>query len=310
LQTAPCPDGGYSTEVTFPPPCAFTGSVIVQAGASAGDGLTPQTAWVMNAGDSIQIDPPPATTFASTDMTIIDPSGVIIGTITSNTSPAGFSWTNQTPGDVYTVTFTMTNTATPPCVEQIVRYIQQEPLPACALTTFATQNSILAQTATTYQLKLDLINSATEDLNLEEISFDWVKPTNIGWNNIRFPSSGTIPLGGNPAASFTVDLNPRPAGLNAQDVIVPANGTISLLLNFAATSGTPANVTPSVIPNICVKYTRASITVPSATPGVAVATLDASGLSAVARTALAHGFLSGDRILVAGPRSPNTTASS
>ena len=31
----------------------------------------------------------------------------------------------------------MTNDATPPCTEQLVRFVQQEPLPACALRTFA-----------------------------------------------------------------------------------------------------------------------------------------------------------------------------
>ena len=269
--TGSCQASQPSATKQYPPPCTFTGSVIVQTGASAGNGLTPGTAWVMNAGDTIAVNPPGGTTFTNTDMQIVDPGGTTIAIYTSATSPANFTWANLTPGTPYTVTFTMTSAAIAPalpCTEQLVRYIQQEPLPACSLTTFATQASILRQTATNYQLQLDLVNGAAEQLNLQSIDFEWTAPTRITWNSIKFPSAAGATVAGPgttsyvtpPGPSFTIALNPRPAQLTLSDVTVPASGTRSLLLNFAATNGNPSNVLPSAISFICIKYQRPSIT--------------------------------------------------
>jgi prepilin-type N-terminal cleavage/methylation domain-containing protein len=259
--TPACPDGNFSQPRIFPPPCVFTGSVVVQTGASAGDGLTPATAWVMNAGDTIQVNPPLGTTLVNTIMQIIDPAGTVVDTQSSLVSPALFSWANLTAGTRYSVTFTMTNDAVPPCTEQLVRYIQQEPLPACSLITFVNQPSILTQTATQYQLKLDLINDAPEPLTLTEIDFVWTVPARITWNSVQFPSGGAVPGPGTLGGSYIVTLSPIPAGLTVSDVTVPASGggARSLLLNYAATAlPLPANVTPSIISDICVKFTRAS----------------------------------------------------
>lgn len=260
VQTNPCPSGAFSSYAEFPPPCTFTGSVVVQTGASTGDGLTPASAWVMAAGDTIQVVPPEGTTFTNTNMRIVDGNGGIVFEQDTAVSPAYFPWDNQTPGEVYTVTFTMTNNATPPCTEQIVRYIQQEPLPACALTTFAEQNSILANTATEYQLKLDLINEGAEAMTLTALTFNWTRPERITWQNVKFPStaSATVVGPGTTSGDYSVNLNPLPTQLTASDVTVNGNGVRSLLLNMARTSGNPANITPAVINSICVHYRLAS----------------------------------------------------
>ncbi len=264
--SAACPASGQSVWADYPPPCTFTGSVVVQTGASSGDGLTPATSWVMNTGDTIQVNPPGGTTFTLTKMAIKDPSGTTLMTLTSVASPALFTWANLTPGTPYTITFTMTNNSAPPCTEQLVRYIQQEPLPACSITTFAAQASILANTAITYQLKLDLVNGAAEALDLQSIDFEWTAPSRITWNSIQFPSGGGATIAGPGTTSyptgspFTITLSPKPAQLTVNDVTVPANGTRSLLINMAKTNGNPSNITPAAIDFICVKYTRASIT--------------------------------------------------
>lgn len=261
IQDSPCASGDPSDWAEYPPPCTFTGSVVVETGASTGDGLTPASAWVMAAGDAIQVNPPTGTTFTNTNMRIVDGTGGIIAEIDSALSPALFPWDNQDPGEVYTVTFTMTNDDDPPCTEQIVRYIQQEPLPACALTTFADQSSILLNTATQYQLELDLINEGNEAMTLTAIQFNWTQPNRITWQNIKFPStaSATIVGPGTASGDYSVNLDPRPSQLTAADVTVNPSGTRSILLNMAKTNGNPSNITPAVINSICVSYTLPSL---------------------------------------------------
>ena len=261
VQDSPCPSGSFGSAAYFPPPCTFTGSVVVQSGASAGDGLTPQTAWVMNAGDTIQVVPPTGTTFVSTTMRLVDTNGTIAGETTVNTSPANFTWsTGLAAGSTYTVTFTMTNNQVPACTEQIIRYVQQEPLPACALSTFAEAASVLSNTATQYQLRLNLINEGNEPLTLTGLRFIWTRPDRITWQNIKFPSTATatVPGPGTSTGNYNVTLNPKPAVLSTADVTVNANTTQSLLLNMARTNGNPPNVLPSDINRICVQYTLPS----------------------------------------------------
>ena len=279
LQTNPptslCPASAFSAFVDYPPPCSFTGSVIVQTGASSGDGLTPATSWVMNTGDTIQVSPPGGTVFVNVVMDVVDPSGTSIfqppqNRQPPNTNPALFNWQNLDPGVVYTIVFTMTNNASPPCNQQLVRYIQQEPLPACALTTFAMQSSILRQTATNFQLQLDLVNAAPEALTLTELDFTWTQSFNVGnnnqpdysWNSIKFPSSNSATMTGplSVGGAFNFVLSPKPAQLTTTDITVPANGTRSVLINMSKFgSGNPPNITPAMFTNICAKYTRPSV---------------------------------------------------
>lgn len=261
-QPNPCPNGAWSTTAQFPPPCTFTGSVVVETGATEGDGLTPPSSWVMNAGDVIEVQAPSGTQFLLTTMQIVDSTGAVISTQSSTNAgtPASrvlFTWIDQAQG-TYTVTFTMTNNSNPQCTEQLVRYIQQQPPPACHITTFDVDNSILHQTATTYQLQLDLKNLTTEDLTMTEIAFSWTQPTKITWQTVKFPSAvgATVAGPGTTSGAFTITLSPKPGQLSTNDITIPANGTRSLLLNFAKTNGNPNNVVPGDINSICISYTQ------------------------------------------------------
>jgi type II secretory pathway pseudopilin PulG len=261
IQDTGCPNGAFGLYADYPPPCTFTGSVVVQSGASSGDGLTPQTAWIMNAGDTIQVMPPLGTTFTSTTMRLVDSGGTVTDEDTVVTSPANFTWgTGLTAGATYTVTFTMTNNAIPPCTEQIVRYVQQEPLPACALTTFDEASSTLANTATQYQMRLNLKNEGNEALTLTALRFNWTRPDRIEWQTIKFPSSAsaTVTGPGTATGNYNVTLSPKPALLSTSDVTVNPGTTQSVLLNMARTNGNPPNITPSIVNSICVQYTLVS----------------------------------------------------
>ena len=261
LQTSPCPSGSFSAYVDYPPPCTFTGSIVVQTGASAGDGLTPATAWVMDGGDTLTVVPPGGTTLISTIMQVADPANTIISTQSDTTEPLTFNWGNQTPSTVYRVTFTMTNNASPPCTEQLVRFVQQEPLPACAIRTFADSSAILVNTGTKYQMRLDLVNEGPTDLTVKGLTFVWTVPDRIEWNSIKFPSAvGATVTGPGQSSPYVVDLDPKPNQLSNSDVTVSANnGTRSILLNMAKTNGNPDDPPPSTITSICVEYTLPTI---------------------------------------------------
>jgi hypothetical protein len=195
-------------------------------------------------------------------MDIVDPSGVTISSSLSFASPALFTWIDLTPSTPYTVTFTMTDNAFPPCTEQIVRYITQQGPPTCMLVTLDTNSSILASTAVAYQLKLDLTNMSPEALTIQAIDVEWTPPSFRQWGSIQFPSGATLPgpllVGG----AFTFTLFPRPGLVTVADVTIPASGTRSILLNFA--QSVPGHPNPTIFPttainSVCVHYTAPSV---------------------------------------------------
>ena len=259
VQNSPCPSGSFGAAVIFPPPCSFSGSVIVQSGATTGNGLTPGTAWVMDAGDTIQVTPPSGTQFVSTIFQASDFAGNVVYQRTSfnNGTPANpvlFIWANQAQG-TYTATFTITNNTLPQCTEQIVRYIQQQPPPSCHITTFDIDSSILHLTATTDQLQLDLKNTTNADLTMTQIDFQW-QTNHSQWNSTRFPSGGSV-TGPNTTTNYTMALSPKPAALTTNDITIPANGTRSLLLNFSVNGNAPSHiVNVQTMSKICVSYTQ------------------------------------------------------
>jgi prepilin-type N-terminal cleavage/methylation domain-containing protein len=261
IQTTPCPNGSWSAAVVFPPPCSFSGSVIVQTGATLGDGLTPGTAWIMDAGDTIEVQAPTGTQFVLTKLDVSDAGGNIVysGTSPNAGTPASrvlFSWVNQSQG-TYTATFTMTNNGVPTqCTQQLVRYIQQQPPATCHVTSQNIDPSILALTATTNQLKLDLKNLTNENLTVTAIDFEFSPAKhNITWNSVQFPSAGTV-TGPGTTSPWTMSLSPKPGALSTNDVTIPANGTRSLLLNFASKG--QATIAVGDIDRVCVSYTQPS----------------------------------------------------
>ncbi len=261
VQNLPCLSGSFSAAVIFPPPCNFSGSVLLITGATTGDGLTPATAWVMDAGDTIQVTPPPntSTQFVKAVFQVSDFAGNIVNQQTSfnNGTPANpvlFTWLNQLV-NTYVATFTITDNALPQCTEQIVRYIQQQPPPACHITTFDIDSSILHLTAVTDQLQLDLKNTTNADLTMDHIDFQW-QTNHSQWNSTVFPSGGSV-TGPNVTTNYTMPLSPKPSTLTTNDITIPANGTRSLLFNFSVQGNAPSHiVNVNTMSRICVSYTQ------------------------------------------------------
>src|SRR5205814_8143379 len=133
----------------------------------------------------------------------------------------------------------ITNNGLPQCTEQIVRYIQQQPPPACHITTFDIDSSILHLTNVSDQLKLDLKNTTNADLTMTQIDFQW-QTRHAQWNSSVFPSGGSI-TGPNTTTTYTMSLSPKPGQLTTNDITIPANGTRSLLLNFSVNGNSPSH---------------------------------------------------------------------
>jgi Tfp pilus assembly protein PilW len=269
IQPAGCPNGNWSAEVSFPPPCPFSGSVVLQTGATIGDGYTPATAWYMDTGDTIEVQAPcvnagncgtGGTQFLLTYLDVFDSAGNLV--LHDSRTNAGipsdrvlFSWVNQSQG-TYTATFTMTNNGTPQCTQQLVRYIQQQPPPACHLASQNLDPSILALTGTVNKLQLDLKNSTGENLTITAIDFAFSPSRhNVQWNSVVFQSGGSV-TGPGRTSPWTLSLSPRPTGVTSNDVTIPANGTRSLTLNFSSNGNAVAD--PSDIDKVCVSFTQPS----------------------------------------------------
>jgi len=114
---------------------------------------------------------------------------------------------------------------------------------------------------------------SSDPLTLTGIDFVWCNTsasgcaTNRAWNSIKFPSTNTATINGpgTTTGAFTMNTStpsPRPPQLTANDVTIPASGTLPLLLNLS-NSGNNGQRNPTTIPvtafnSICVHYTAAS----------------------------------------------------
>ena len=188
-----------------------------------------------------------------------------VASYTRATSPALFTWVDQTPGTTYRLLFTMINNTTPQCTQQLTRYVYQETPPGCTLNTYGaptndttviTQPNIVGRD---YDLDIKLVNTANEALNITAIDFAWTRPNRINWDSVQFPSGGLVTLlGSAQPATFTMSLSPRPVTLAVNDLIIPANSTRTITAHFSRSSGGPT-ISVDTISSICVKYTRASV---------------------------------------------------
>jgi hypothetical protein len=122
---------------------------------------------------------------------------------------------------------------------------------------------ILAPTAISYQLKLDLNNLGPEVLTMKAIDVDWspaVAPFRE-WGSIQFPSGATLP-GPLLAPTWTFTLFPRPGTVTVADVTIPANSRQTILMNFAqSVSGhtSPTTFPTTAITGVCIHYTAPSV---------------------------------------------------
>ncbi|MEO8218089.1 MAG: hypothetical protein ABI718_13495 [Acidobacteriota bacterium] len=257
-------ESAASAKADFPVPCSFTGSIIIETGATAGDGLTSGTAWVMNGGDGIEVQPPSLGALTAVTVDVYAGS-TLIATSTDTTSPFQFPWIDRVDGTVYRLVFTIADNASPACIEQLERYVQDEVAPNCTLSVDNPDGSIFTNSG--YVFTLNMTNSATEALNLDAIRVTWMKPNRVGWRKTTGADTNQVTLNGKDFTPFTgatsgtavINLSTPPAGLNTTDTSVPASGTRTALFNFVKTAnGSGSTIGLGSITSICVQYKRVS----------------------------------------------------
>ncbi len=261
-------ESAKSAKADFPPPCSFTGSIVIETGATSGNG-TIGDPWVMNSGSGIEVQPPSGGVLTSVTVDVYNGASLIYSYPTDTIPPFEFDWTDRVDGTVYRLVFTIEDDAA--CIEQVERYVMDEVAPNCTLSVNNPDGSIFTRTTNAspdFRFTLNMVNSAPEALNLDEITVVWSKPSKVDWrktssntNQVTLNGKDFTNTSGASGGTKTISVNPPPTGLNTTDTTVPASGSRSVLFNFYKTGsggGGGATIDVAQITNICVKYKRAS----------------------------------------------------
>lgn len=107
-------------------------ATVSQTGSSSGSGQgTSGLPWVMNAGDSVRVNPPANAPITRVVFTLKKNPGnaTVVGPLTDSTAPFEYFWTDQTDNETYRLN--MVITYADGCAEDIDRYITDEPPPVC-----------------------------------------------------------------------------------------------------------------------------------------------------------------------------------
>lgn len=115
---------GYTNWVYYPEGCAAP-SEVQPTGASSGDGLSDSSPWVMAAGDYINVVGPGSGSISRVDFDLVThPGSSPVRSFSDDAAPYIFPWESLTDLEVYALVVTVTQSTG--CVEQFVRYIQDQ----------------------------------------------------------------------------------------------------------------------------------------------------------------------------------------
>lgn len=132
----------YSAEsntADYPTTCSVN-PTIVEVGATnpASTGTSPASAWIMNAGDTISVQPPAGVTLTKVQFDVTAyPAGtsvdsqIVTGTWTNVSNPLPtYTWSDRTDNQVYQILIRVTTSTG--CIETHIRYVKDQQAAACA----------------------------------------------------------------------------------------------------------------------------------------------------------------------------------
>lgn len=128
------------------PPPVCTGATVSATGAASGDGLTQGTAWVVNGGDILTVNPPSGGLINQVVFTVtpVSPAGAAFAPVSDSTAPFAFTWNDQTDNTIYKVDAVITYSSG--CTETVTRYVKDQ---VCSGATASQTGSVGAGTGLT-----------------------------------------------------------------------------------------------------------------------------------------------------------------
>jgi hypothetical protein len=276
--------GADSAPAQYPTTCSIN-PAIVQAGAQnpQASGDTPQQAWVMSYGDTINVSAPVGANFTLTsvqfDVTTW-PGNAPVDTQKVTNSPFTYMWVDRTDLQIYQVLITVVNSKG--CSEVHVKYVQDQQQSPCAFATGVTPPapSLSGNNTVTAATTFSMTNTGTEPIKFNvaspsfngSIAITWQDPDGqhgdmnmtsiaytVGTGQGSFSTSDNFvqPGGGGVGGSTVTTTRPLPTNM----IDVPAGGTFTITVNFQyngkKNGGDPA-LTTTPLQKICLKYRIAS----------------------------------------------------
>ncbi|HXI12546.1 MAG TPA: prepilin-type N-terminal cleavage/methylation domain-containing protein [Thermoanaerobaculia bacterium] len=250
-----------SNPVTYPN-CTFSGGAnIIQAGANSGDGMSASSAWVMGGGDGVTVTGVAPNVLRRVRFELFnDTTGASVGAVTDSSAPFNYGFIDQTDNQTYRLVITSTNASN--CVQQDVRYIQDEPTQPC--TTAASPATLIHDTPNngtgglwTTTVRHTIENTSLEALTLKELKIDWRATTPAArLTGITF-STGSKNV---PATGFSAD--PPSTGTYSVPIstlpVPPSSNSYTIDVEFAYSNEDRVTLQSSPISTLCLGYSALS----------------------------------------------------
>jgi len=140
---------------------------------------TPATAWIMNAGDSIQVSPPIGLTLTKVTFDVsLYPAGTPVDSLVDSSSPFVYTWSDRSDNQIYMVKITvLTSTG---CTEVHVKYVKDQAALPCSFTNqpLVVFSSATAGATTTLSESYTITNTGTDPMQVasKPINVTWVRP--------------------------------------------------------------------------------------------------------------------------------------
>jgi hypothetical protein len=257
-----CRLGQVSAPADFPTPCSVN-PVIVESGASNGSDTadTPATAWIMNAGDSISVSAPVGETLTKVTFDVsLYPAGTPVDSVTDNTSPFTYTWSDRSDNQIYMVKITVLTSAN--CTEVHVKYVKDQPAAPCS---FANQalvafSSATAGSTTTESESYTITNIGTDPMQVSSkaINVTWAIPagdagvhSDMTLNAIAYTTTTDNFTGVGPGTVSRL--------IPASIANIPAGGTLTVTLRWGyKKQDDPPALAGQPLTKVCLDYSVAS----------------------------------------------------
>lgn len=258
---------GYSAlsnAADYPSACTVN-PTIIEVGASnpAATGDTPAQAWIMNAGDTITVQPAVGSTLSKVQFNVTTwPAGAPVDSQTVNTpGPFVYTWSDRSSGAIYQVTITVTDSTG--CNEVHIKYVEEQVAAPCAFGNVTPPAPSLSTSGstTTASTTFTVTNSGTDPIQFNVLSpafqgsikITWADPT-AGLHPTLAASAVAWSTGAfNTTDNYNITTSPVTRSVPASMPSVAPGASFTITVRFTYKKTEPA-LTLTPIQKICLQY--------------------------------------------------------